>query len=207
MSFISLHSLPCAFLTSAASLIFFFLEVTLRDLLYITVYFVLLIINDANRVASLPFPSWSTGRFQHQRLFIHHIRTGPMHMFKLFCSWICTSHHLHKVTSGRITITVSWHYVEMQGTKKLVHSSTHNTIIISTFHYLQQQKMLADFHTCIQYKIKDFFYQITVMPKSHFRCTITRFGTYLHFYTSSTFLSYLPQGIECVWNWFWVDWR
>ena len=40
--------------------------------------------------------------------FIHHIRTGPLHMFKLFSSWICIPHQPHKVTSGHITVTVSY---------------------------------------------------------------------------------------------------
>ena len=40
--------------------------------------------------------------------FIHRIRTGPLHMFKLFSSWICVPHQLHKVTSGQITVTVSY---------------------------------------------------------------------------------------------------
>ena len=40
--------------------------------------------------------------------FIHHFRTGPLHMFKLFSSWICIPHQLHKVTSGQITVTVSY---------------------------------------------------------------------------------------------------
>ena len=33
--------------------------------------------------------------------FIHHIRTGPLHMFKLFSSWICMSRQPHQVTSGQ----------------------------------------------------------------------------------------------------------
>ena len=53
--------------------------------------------------------------------FIHHIRTGPLHMFKLFSSWICIPHQPHKVTSGQITVTVSYE-------QKLVHCSTQNTI-------------------------------------------------------------------------------
>ena len=40
--------------------------------------------------------------------FIHHIKTGPLHMFKLFNSWICIPHQPHKVTSGQITVTVSY---------------------------------------------------------------------------------------------------
>jgi len=40
--------------------------------------------------------------------FIHHIRTGPLHMFKLFSSWICMPCQPHKVTSGHITVTVSY---------------------------------------------------------------------------------------------------
>ena len=40
--------------------------------------------------------------------FIHHFRTGPLHLFKLFSSWICTAHQPHKVTSGQITVTVSY---------------------------------------------------------------------------------------------------
>ena len=31
--------------------------------------------------------------------FIHHIRTGPLHMFKLFSSWICMPCQPHRVTS------------------------------------------------------------------------------------------------------------
>ena len=49
--------------------------------------------------------------------FIHRIRTGPLHMFKLFSSWICMSRQLHKVTSGQIIVTVSSHQFETQGTK------------------------------------------------------------------------------------------
>ena len=40
--------------------------------------------------------------------FIHHIRTGPLHMFKLFSSWICIPHQPHKVTSGQMTVTISY---------------------------------------------------------------------------------------------------
>ena len=40
--------------------------------------------------------------------FIHHIRTGPLHMFKLFNSKICIYHQPHKVASGQITVTVSY---------------------------------------------------------------------------------------------------
>ena len=50
--------------------------------------------------------------------FIHHIRTGPLHMFQLFSSWICMPCQPHKVTSGQITVTVSSHQFETQGTKK-----------------------------------------------------------------------------------------
>ena len=39
---------------------------------------------------------------------IHHIRIGPLHMFKLFSSWICIPHQPHKVTSGQITVPVSY---------------------------------------------------------------------------------------------------
>ena len=49
--------------------------------------------------------------------FIHHIRTGPLHMFKLFSSWICMSRQPHMVTSGQIIATVSSHQFETQGTK------------------------------------------------------------------------------------------
>ena len=40
--------------------------------------------------------------------FIHHIRTGPLHVFKLFSSWICMPRQPHKVTSGQTTVTVSY---------------------------------------------------------------------------------------------------
>ena len=40
--------------------------------------------------------------------FIHYIRTGPLHMFKLFSSWICMPCQPLKVTSGHITVTVSY---------------------------------------------------------------------------------------------------
>ena len=43
-----------------------------------------------------------------------HIRTGSLHMFKLFSSWICMSRQPHKVTSGQITITVSSRQFETQ---------------------------------------------------------------------------------------------
>ena len=49
--------------------------------------------------------------------FIHHIRTGPLHMSKLFSSWICMPCQPHKVTSGQITVTVSSHQFGTQGTK------------------------------------------------------------------------------------------
>ena len=49
--------------------------------------------------------------------FIHHIRTGPLHMFKLFSSRICMPCQPHKVTSGHITVTVSSHQFETQETK------------------------------------------------------------------------------------------
>ena len=49
--------------------------------------------------------------------FIHDIRTGPLHVFKLFSSWICASRQPHMVTSGQITVTVSSHLFETQGTK------------------------------------------------------------------------------------------
>ena len=34
--------------------------------------------------------------------------TGPLHMFKLFSSWISIPHQPHKVTSGQITVAVSY---------------------------------------------------------------------------------------------------
>ena len=40
--------------------------------------------------------------------FSHHIRIGPLHMFNLFSSWICTPCQPHKVISGHITVTVSY---------------------------------------------------------------------------------------------------
>ena len=49
--------------------------------------------------------------------FIHHIRSGLLHTFKLFSSWICMSRQPHKVTSGQITVTVSSHHFETQWTK------------------------------------------------------------------------------------------
>ena len=77
-----------------------FLEVTLIDLLRFTVCFVLLTKNDANWTAGLLFLSRSIGRFQQQKLFIRHIRTGPLHMFTLFCiavyfclSFLCFQGH------------------------------------------------------------------------------------------------------------------
>ena len=77
-----------------------FLEVTLIDLLRFTVCFILLTTNDANRTAGLLSLSRSIGRFQQQKLFIRHIRTGPLHMFTLFCiavyfclSFLCFQGH------------------------------------------------------------------------------------------------------------------
>ena len=64
-------------------------------------------------------------------------------MFKLFSSWICTAHQPHKVTSGQITVTVSYEqkagsllYTEhnQQQTSQLKQS------IISTYHYLQLKR-------------------------------------------------------------------
>ena len=49
--------------------------------------------------------------------FIHYIRTGPLHMFKLFSSWICMSRQPHKVTLGKIIVTVCSHQFKTQGTK------------------------------------------------------------------------------------------
>ena len=100
----------------------------------------------------------STGRFQHQRLFIHHIRAGPLHMLQLFSSWICTSHQLHNVTSGWTTVTVSSHQVETKGTKTLVKSwltvlnriqaivntPQPNQSIINSSYCVQLQKILPD---------------------------------------------------------------
>ena len=78
------------------SCLFHFLEVTLRDLLYFTVCFVLLIMKDAKWTAGqVLFLSRSTSRFQHKRLFIHHVRTGPLHIFKLFSSCSFTSRQPH----------------------------------------------------------------------------------------------------------------
>ena len=132
----------------------------------IEVCFVLLIMNDANWTTGL-FLSRTTGRFEHQRLFIHHIRIGPLHVFKLLSSWICTSRQLHKVTSGPITVTVSSHQVETQGTKTQTKSwltvlpttrsiaNTHQPkqSIMNTSHNVYLQKILPDSLTHIQYKI------------------------------------------------------
>ena len=73
--------------------------------------------------------------------FIHHTRTGP----------------LHTVTSGQITVTVPSHQFETQGTKTQAKSwltvlHRHNQwqtsqpkqSIISTYHYVQLQKILPD---------------------------------------------------------------
>ena len=95
----------CLVLPHNLSCLVHFLEVTLRDLLYFTVCLVLLIMNDVNWTTGLLFLFWSTGRSQHQRLFMHHVRTGPLHMIKLFSSWIFTSRQLHNVTSGRMTVS------------------------------------------------------------------------------------------------------
>jgi len=87
------------------------------------------------------------------RCLIHHIRTGPLHIFKLFSSWICMSRQTHKITSGQIR--VSSHRFETQGIKTQAGSlfyTEHNQqqtsqpkqLIISTFHYLQMQKWLPD---------------------------------------------------------------
>ena len=85
---------------SDLSCLFHFLEVTLRDLLYFTVCFVLLIMNVASWTAGLLFLSGSTSRFQHKRLFIHHVRIWPLHIFKLFSSWIFTSRQPHAEREG-----------------------------------------------------------------------------------------------------------
>ena len=53
--------------------------------------------------------------------FIHHIRTGPLHTFKLFSSWICIPCQPHKVTSHKSQS-------QFLTSKKLAHCSTQNTI-------------------------------------------------------------------------------
>ena len=53
--------------------------------------------------------------------FIRHIRTGPLHMFKLFSSWICMPCQPHKVTSHKLQS-------QFLKSKKLAHCSTPNTI-------------------------------------------------------------------------------
>ena len=53
--------------------------------------------------------------------FIHHIGTGPLHMFKLFSSWICMPCQPHKVTSHKSQS-------QFLTSKKLAHCSTQNTI-------------------------------------------------------------------------------
>ena len=55
--------------------------------------------------------------------FIHHIRTGPLHMFKLFSSWICMPCQPHKVTSHKSQS-------QFLTSKRLAHCSTQNTINI-----------------------------------------------------------------------------
>ena len=100
-----------------------------------------------------PWPSaWGMG------LFIHCIRTGPLHMSKLFSSWIFMFCQPHMVTSGQITVTVSSHQVKIQGIKtqvKIWFTVIHTTqltanvtqpkqSIICTSHYLQQQKVLLE---------------------------------------------------------------
>ena len=79
--------------------------------------------------------------------FIHHIRTGPLHTFKLFSSWICIPCQPHKVTSHKSQS-------QFLTSKKLAHCSTQNTVnskhpsqkqsTISTYHKLQLQKILPD---------------------------------------------------------------
>ena len=87
-----------------------------------------------------------------------HIRTGPLHMFKLFSSWICMSRQPYKVTSGQITVTVSSRQFETQGTKtqaKIWLTVLHRTQSIANIPaktvnnshislYLQLQKILPD---------------------------------------------------------------
>ena len=53
--------------------------------------------------------------------FIHHIRTGPLHMFKLFSSWICMPCQPHKVTSHKSQS-------QFLTSKKLARCSAQNTI-------------------------------------------------------------------------------
>ena len=53
--------------------------------------------------------------------FIHHIRNGPLHMFKLFSSWICMPCQPHKVTSHKSQS-------QFLTSKKLARCSTQNTI-------------------------------------------------------------------------------
>ena len=90
----------CLVFFSNSSCLINFLEVTPTDLLYFTVCFVLLIMSDANWTTGHLFLSWSTGRSQHLRLFIHHIRTGPLHVLKRFSSRTFTPRQPHSVTSG-----------------------------------------------------------------------------------------------------------
>ena len=45
--------------------------------------------------------------------FIHHIRTGPLHMFKLFSSWICMPCQPHKVTSHKSQSTAQGHFTQI----------------------------------------------------------------------------------------------
>ena len=79
--------------------------------------------------------------------FIHHIRTGPLHMFKLFSSWIYVPRQPHTVTSGQITVIAS--YEQKAGSLFYTEHNQWQTSqpkqsIISTYHYLQLQKILPD---------------------------------------------------------------
>ena len=68
-------------------------------------------------------------------------------MFKLFSSWICMPHQLQMVTSGQITVIVS--YEQKAGSLFYTEHNQWQTSqakqsIIITYHYLQLQKMLLD---------------------------------------------------------------
>ena len=100
--------------------------------------------------------------------FINHIRTGP----------------LHTVTSGQTTVTPVRNARNQNTSKKLAHCYTQNTInskhqeskqsIISTYHYLQLQKILPDrFPVMHSVQNKRTIDQITSMSKSTFWGTVT----------------------------------
>ena len=109
--------------------------------------------------------------------FIHHFRTGPVHIFKLFSSWICIPHQPHKVTSGQITVTVS--YEQKAGSLLYTEHNQQQTSqpkqsIISTYHYLQLQKIFPDrFPVTHSVQNERTIDQITDMSKSPFWGTVT----------------------------------